>query len=212
MLLAEDLLILTIDPAGGLVGDGRHAGSRDALARALLAELLVLGAVAYQQGEFRVVDALPQAHRLLTEAIQALGDASLPPDRAVARLRRRIWSVRGDLLDGFERLGILHRLSGGLFGRLGGVRYALQSTQTRAERLTKLRRGYEALNLQDMSAVALAVMAEVLGLGQYFLNSEQRLKMRGWVRSAHLPKEDDLPELAIRRQRLAAILAIFPLE
>ena len=34
MLLAEQLLLLTIDPAGGLVGAGANASSRDAMARA----------------------------------------------------------------------------------------------------------------------------------------------------------------------------------
>ena len=64
MLLAEDLLVLTVDPAGGLVGDGRHASSRDAMARAMLIDLIVVGAVALEQGRLKVVDPLPQAHRL----------------------------------------------------------------------------------------------------------------------------------------------------
>jgi hypothetical protein len=212
MLLAEDLLILTIDPGGGLVGDGKHATSRDALARALLVDLIVRGAVLLEKGDFRLVDPLPQSHRLLTEAAHALGDARLAPEKAVARLRRRMWSVRGDLLDGFERLGIVHRLSGGLFGRFGGSRYALQSTQTRGERLARLRRGYDAFSLQDMSAVALALLAEALGLSPYFLSPEQRLKMRSWVRKAVLPQADDPVELTLRRERLAAMLKVLPLE
>jgi len=212
MLLAEDLLILTIDPVGGLVGDGKHATSRDSLARALLVDLIVRGAVVLEDGDFRMVDPLPQSHRLLTEAAHALGDARLAPEKAVARLRRRMWSVRGDLLDGFERLGIVHRLSGGLFGRFGGTRYALQSTQTRGERLTRLKRGYEAFSLQDMSAVALALLAEVLGLSPYFLGPEQRLKMRSWLRKAVSPVAEDTRELATRREQLAAMLNVLPLE
>ncbi len=143
MLLAEDLLILTIDPAGGLVGDGRHAGSRDAMSRAILIDLIVHGAVILEQGKLQVVDQLPQAHRLLTMAVRVLGNGRYPPAAAVARLRRRMWSVRSDLMEGFERLGIIHRLYAGLFGRFGRAHFALQSTQTRAERVAKLRRGCE---------------------------------------------------------------------
>ncbi len=212
MLLAEDLLILTIDPVGGLVGDGKHATSRDALARALLVDLIARGAVVLESGDFRLVDPLPQSHRLLTEAAHALGDARLAPEKAVARLRRRMWSVRSDLLDGFERLGIVHRLSGGLFGRFGGSRYALQSTQTRGERLAKLKRGYDALDLEDLAAVALALLAEAFGVSAYFLGPEQRLKMRAWARKAALPLADDSTELAVRRERLAAMLKLLPLE
>lgn len=212
MLLAEDLLILTIDPVGGLVGDGKHATSRDALARALLVDLIVRGAVVLERDEFRLIDPLPQSHRLLTEAAHSLGDARLAPEKAVSRLRRRMWSVRSDLLDGFERLGIVHRLSGGLFGRIGGSRFALQSTQTRGERLAKLKRGYDDLNLQDMPAVALALLAEALGISAYFLSPEQRLKMRSWTRRAVLPLPEDTVELSARRERLSAMLKILPLE
>lgn len=212
MLLAEDLLILTIDPAGGLVGDGSHASSRDALARSLLVELVTLGAVTEENGILRVVDLLPQSHRLLNEAAHALADTKLTPEKAVARLRRRMWSVRSDLLEGFERLGILHRLSGGLFGRFGGSRYALQSTQTRAERLAKLRRGFDAPTLQDLSSLALAILTEWLGLSPYFLSREQRQKMRVWVSKALLTQADDTPELRSNRQRLALILSLLPLK
>lgn len=210
MLLAEDLLILTIDPAGGLVGDGRHASSRDALARAMLIDLIVAGAVVLEQGRLKVVDPLPQAHRLLSLTVHVLGDASYAPEAAIARLRRRLWSVRSDLMDGFERLGIVHRLSAGLFGRFGRPHHALQSTQTRAERVAKLRRGCESPSLDDLSAVGLALLAESLGLAEHFVSSESRLRMRGWAHTLKPSPTAISGGVGAPRQRLAAILAVLP--
>lgn len=210
MLLAEDLLVLTIDPAGGLVGDGRHASSRDAMARALLIELIVHGAVNMEQGKLRVVDPLPLAHRMLTQALRVLGDVSYAPEAAVARLRRRMWSVRGELMDGFERLGIVHRLNGGLFGRFGRARFALQSTQTRAERVAKLRRGCESPSLEDLPALALALLAEALGLAEHFVNTESRLRLRRWAQAMRPLATAISGGNGAPRQRLSAIMAVLP--
>lgn len=208
MLLAEDLLILTIDPAGGLVGNGDHASSRDALARAMLIDVIVAGAVTLEQGQLRVVDPLPQPHRLLSLTLHVLGSAGYTPQAAVARLRRRLWSVRADLLEGFERLGIIHRLYEGLFGRLGRPRFALQSTQSRAERVAKLKRGAETPSLEDLSAVGLALLADSLGLAEHFLSSETRLRLRAWA-TAMKPSPTAISGGAgAPRQRLAAVLAV----
>ncbi len=210
MLIAADLLILTIDRAGGLVGNGDHASSRDVLARALLIDLIVLGALALDQGRLRVIDPLPLSHRLHSLAVHLLGDGSHTPTEAVTRLRRRMWSVRSDLLDAFVRLGVIHRLSGGLFGRFGRPRYALQSTQTHAERLAKLRRGFESPSLDDLSAVGLALLADSVRLAEHFVASESRLRLRRWAQAL-------APSPAIvsggggaPRQRLSAILAVLP--
>lgn len=208
MLLAEDILILTIDPVGGLVGDGRHASSRDALARAMLIDLIVHAAVTLDQGKLQVVDPLPQAHRLLTMALRVLGDGRYAPASAVARLRRRMWSVRSDLMEGFERLGIIHRLNAGLFGRFGGARFALQSTQTRAERVAKLRRGCESPSLEDLPALGLALLAESVGLAEHFIGSESRLRMRGWAHTMRPTPTAISGGIGAPRQRLAAILAV----
>lgn len=208
MLLAEDLLVLTVDPAGGLVGDGRHASSRDAMARAMLIDLIVAGAVVLEQGRLRVVDPLPQAHRLLTLTVRVLGDGSYAPSAAVARLRRRLWSVRSDLMDGFERLGIVHRLPGGLFGRFGRPRFALQSTQTHAERIAKLRRGCESPSLDDLSAVGLALLAESVGLAEHFVSREARLRLTGWANAMKPSPTAISGGVGAPRQRLAAMLAV----
>jgi hypothetical protein len=176
----------------------------------LLIDLIVLGALALDQGRLRVTDSLPLSHRLHSLALHVLGDASYLPDAAVTRLRRRMWTVRSDLMDGFVRMGVIHRLSGGLFGRFGRPRYALQSTQTHAERLAKLKRGFESPSLDDLSAVGLALLADALHLAEHFVASEPRLRLRRWAQAL-------APSPAIvsggggaPRQRLAAILAVLP--
>ena len=210
MLLAEDVLILTIDPAGGLVGDSANACGRDAIARALLIDLAVLGAVSLEQGKLRVIDPLPQSHRLLTFTLRVLGDAQYHPDAAVARIRRRMWSVRSDLMDGFERLGIVHRLPGTLFGRFGRARFALQSTQTRAERVALLKRGCQTPSIDDLPAVALALLCESLGLAEHFVGSESRLRLRGWAQTMAPSAKAVAGGDASPRRRLATILALLP--
>jgi hypothetical protein len=155
MLLAEELLVLAIDPNGGLVSvDGANATTRDGLVRALLAEASARGAIAAEGAGLRVVDPLPLNHRLLTASLRALGDASWSANAAAARLRRRLWAVRSELMDGLERNGITHRLGGGLFGSFRRPRFALQSTQTRASSIAKLRRGTTDPQLEDLEAVA----------------------------------------------------------
>lgn len=208
MLLAEEILILAIDPAGGLVGDGRNATSRDTLARALLLDLIVAGSVALEGSLLRVVDPLPLPHRFLTAALRALGDESWTADAAVARLRRRLWTVRTELMEAFERNGITHRLPGGLFGRLGSPRFALQSTRTRGECLEKLRRGSEDPSLDDLPALALALLAQHVGLAQHFLPVEISLKARRWAMSLRSAPNVISGGLGSPRQRLSALLAV----
>lgn len=208
MLLAEQLLLLTIDPAGGLVGAGANASSRDAMARGLLVELIVQGAVILESGRLRVVDPLPQAHRLLTQALRMIGDEALTPAKAISRLRRRLWEVRGEFLDGFVRLGILHQLPGGLFGRFGPTRYALQSTQTRAELVARLNRGAQTPSLDDLPSLALALLAEFTGLAQHFVENEVRLRLRRWAYAMRPSPTAISGGAGAPRQRLAAVLAV----
>ncbi len=208
MLLAEQLLLLTIDPTGGLVGAGANASSRDAMARALLVELIVQGAVILESGKLRVVDPLPQPHRLLTQALRVIGDEALTPAATISRLRRRLWEVRGEFLDGFVRLGILHQLPGGLFGRFGRTRYALQSTQTRAELVSRLNRGAQTPSLDDLPALALALLAEFSGLAQHFLENETRLRLRRWAYAMRPSPTAIAGGAGAPRSRLAAMLAV----
>jgi hypothetical protein len=208
MLLAEEILILAIDPAGGLVGDGRNATSRDTLARALVLDLILYGSVALDGSLLRVVDTLPLAHRLLTSAMHALMGETWTPDAAVARLRRSMWATRGELMEGFERNGITHRLNSGLFGRFGKPRYALQSTQTRGECLERMRRGCEDPSLDDLHAVALALLAESVGLAQHFLPVESLLRTRRWAMSLRTAPNVITGGQGSPRQRLSALLTL----
>lgn len=208
MLLAEELLLLTIDPAGGLVGAGANASSRDAMARALLVELVSHGAVIIEGGRLRVVDPLPQAHRLLTLSLRVLGEEALAPAVAISRLRRRLWEARSEFLDGFVRLGILHHLPGGLFGRLRRPRYALQSTQTRAELVAKLRRGSLTPSLDELPALGLALLTEYSGLAQHFIENDARLRLRRWAYALKPSPTAIAGGAGAPRQRLAAMLAV----
>lgn len=209
MLLAEELLVLAIDPKGGLVSvDGATATTRDGLVRALLAELAARGAIASGHDGLRVIDPLPLNHRLLTEAVRALGDARWSANSAAARLRRRLWAVRSDLMDGLERNSITHRLGGGLFGRFRKARFALQSTQTRASSIAKLRRGCTDPTLEDLDAVALALLCDASGLAANFVTLEQRQSLRIWVNTMQ-PSPIALADgIRSPRQRLAAIAAV----
>lgn len=208
MLLAEQLLLLTVDPAGGLVGAGANASSRDAMARALLVELAAHGALALEGERLRVVDPLPQSHRLLTLSLRVLGDGAIVPAVAIARLRRRLWEVRSEFLDGFVRLGILHELHGGLFGRFGRTRYALQSTQTRAELVTRLMRGAQTPSLDDLASLGLALLCEYTGLAEHFMGQESRLRLRGWAQVMKPSPTAIAGGNGAPRQRLAVMLVV----
>ena len=69
-----------------IVGAGANASSRDAMARALLVELIVQGAVILESGKLRVVDPLPQPHRLLTQALRVIGDEALTPAATIRKM------------------------------------------------------------------------------------------------------------------------------
>ncbi len=211
MLLAEELLVLATDPKGGLVSvEAGTATSRDGLVRALMAELAVRGAIHWDHGYLRVIDPMPLSHRLLTAGLRAFGDDRLTPDAAAARLRRRMWALRSDLMDGLERNGITHRLGTGLFGRLRKPKFALQSTQTRASSIAKLKRGCAEPSLEELDAVALALLCDSSGLATPYVPAEQRQSMRIWV-STMKPSPTALAGgLTSPRQRLAAISAVMP--
>ena len=211
MLLAEELLVLAIDPRGGLVSvEGATATTRDGLVRALMAELAARGAIAPDPYGLRVIDPLPLNHRLLTAALRALGDASWTPHTAAAHLRRRLWTVRTELMDGLERNSITHRLGGGLFGVFRKARFALQSTQTRASSIAKLRRGTTDPQLDDLDAVALALLCDISGLAAHFVTLDQRQQLRIWINTMKPSPIAVAGGLTSPRQRLAAIAAVMP--
>jgi|GEM_PF-1876351 len=211
MLLAEEILVLATAPSGGLVCvEAGTATTRDGLVRALLAELSVRGAIHWDHGFLRVIDPMPLSHRLLTVALRAFGDDRLTPDAAAARLRRRLWVLRSDLMDGLERNGITHRLGTGLFGRLRKPKFALQSTQTRASSIAKLKRGCLTPRLDELDALALAMLCDASGLATQFVSSEQCQQMRIWVATMKPSPTALAGGITSPRQRLAALAAVMP--
>ena len=108
MLIAEELLLLALDPVRGTVVNSAGTTLKVGLAGALVAELGLEGAVEVQGRRFAAVGAAP-GHPLLAAALQALQGSGRRSSDQLRRLDRRVGGLWPALVDGMVDGGVLGR-------------------------------------------------------------------------------------------------------
>jgi hypothetical protein len=160
MIIAEQLVLLALDPERGTFArgiDGR-AVSRGACA-CLLAELVLSRRVARRGRGIARLDNLPVFNPLLDAAGKALPAAEVSVPDALARIAGVAGSINRRLLDGLVSRDVLHRSR----ALLVFSRHPVRSMQALREVFDRL---YEVVRAEEPSsaALALAVVADRCGV------------------------------------------------
>lgn len=166
MLIAERLLLLSLDPRRGTLIPAVRRALRSVLGAALLAELILFGrlALAADGRTLAMGTSLPVAHPLLEDLRRHLWRAApLSRHRALQVSKRRPHRLVPLLLEGLFRRDLLHRHWAWLRWRPGLV-YPLRSRQPVREALAALLEG--ARDPSGLGANALFVHL-FLGLGRW---------------------------------------------
>lgn len=152
MLLAEQLLILALDPQKGRPALGRKNALEPGLCGALVSELALSNAVVVAEGRAFVVDATPTGDDLLDEVIRLLTE-----DRRRGRtLKRQLNAVRrglGDMVGRVARRLVAASLLREEHGRVAGIASTTRYPVVAADAPVRLREDVRA-RLGEASAGA----------------------------------------------------------
>lgn len=144
MLIAEELMLLLLDPQRGTLVVHRDDTDPDRLAAAALAlDLAEQRALVYRGGQLLVAAHFPSGHAALSRAAAALSAAGpgLPPSSALDLIETRAAPVARSLLESLHRRDLLHRVREPKWWPWARMRYPLRSSQAHNEAVAALRAG-----------------------------------------------------------------------
>ena len=138
MLIAEQLMLLCIDPAVGEFESARNHVDIDTLAAAALLFDLAEQKRLRFKADFIAIDTnLPISHPLLSAAIHALDGPGMHTDAAIDLLVARLGSIPRQLLESLFRRDVLHRVRASWWP-WSPLRYPLRSLQARNEAIAQI--------------------------------------------------------------------------
>lgn len=145
MLIAEQLMLVSIEPVKGVFESSRSHLDVDTLAAAaaLLLDLAEQKRLRFNAGYVAIETNLPSSHAQLTAASQALTGHPMRIDAAIELLVSRLSPIGGALLDSLFRRDVLHRVRVSWLPG-SGRRYPLRSLQARNEVIAHVREAAEA--------------------------------------------------------------------
>lgn len=142
MLIAEQLILLLLDPERGELEVRSDATDPDRLATAaLLLDLAEQRNLSHRNGHVAFNQRFPSGHLLLTVAADSLAGAGpgLPLASALDLIETRTRPTSRTLLEGLHRRDVLHRHRRPVWWPLAPWKYPLRSSQARNEALEVLR-------------------------------------------------------------------------
>lgn len=174
MLIAEQFVLLALDPVSGRIALARRDTRVDIVCAAgLLIELFVQQRlVTCAPGRLQVDASLPSSHALLNGAAAAL--AAQPGANTATALRqvaRRLAPLAADLLEGLYRRDFLHRVRDWRFWRSDALRYPLRSLQARNDAGIVLQQA--CAGAAGAAGLGLLVLADVAGVMTTHLDARQ---------------------------------------
>jgi hypothetical protein len=152
VLIAEQLMLLLLDPQRGELDVRREATDPDRLAAAaLVLDLAEQRNLGHRSGHVAYQPRFPAGHPLLAAAGEALASAGpgLPLASALDLIETRMHPVSRALLDGLYRRDLVHRLRRPSWWPWAARRYPLRSSQARNEALAVLRDGARGTSLRE---------------------------------------------------------------
>jgi Golgi phosphoprotein 3 GPP34 len=152
VLIAEQLMLLLLDPERGLLDVRYDATDPDRLgAAALLLDLADQRNLAYRNGYITYHPRFPSGHPLLVTAGEALASAGpgVPLGAALDLIETRTRPIARTLLDGLHRRDLLHRIKHPAWLPWAKWRYPLRSLQARNEAIAMLQSGAQRAPLRE---------------------------------------------------------------
>lgn len=138
MLIAEQLMLLCIDPAVGAFETARNHVDIDTLAAAALLLDLAEQKCLRFKADFVAIDThLPISHPLLGAAIHALEGPGMRTDAAIDLLVSRLGSIPRQLLESLFRRDVLHRVRASWWP-WSTLLYPLRSLQAHNEAIAQI--------------------------------------------------------------------------
>lgn len=162
MLIAEQLMLLCIDPATGEFETARNHVDIDTLAAsALLLDLAEQKRLRFK-ADFVAIDTnLPISHPLLGAAIHALEGPGMQTDAAIDLLVARLGSIPRQLLESLFRRDVLHRVRASWWP-WSPLRYPLRSLQARNEAVAQIQAATVSGN-SSLRGFGLMLLADFAG-------------------------------------------------
>ena len=158
MLIAEQLLLLLLDPERGELDVRRTATDPDRLAAAaLLLDLADQRNLSHRNGQVAFQRRFPSGHPLLKAAGEALAAAGpgIPLAAALDLIETRVRPTAGVVLAGLHRRDLLHRMRRPAWWPWAAWRYPLRSAQARNEAIGVLRNGAQRAPLREQGLLLL---------------------------------------------------------
>lgn len=158
MLIAEQLMLLLLDPERGELDVRRDATDPDRLAAAaVLLDLAEQRNLSHRNAQVAFHARFPSGHPLLQSAGEALASAGpgVPIGAALDLIETRARPVARSLLDGLYRRDHLHRSRQPAWWPWAAWKYPLRSLQARNEALSILRYGAPRAPLRETGLLLL---------------------------------------------------------
>jgi hypothetical protein len=158
VLIAEQLMLLLLDPERGELEVRRDATDPDRLAAAaVLLDLAEQRNLAHRNGQVAFQPRFPSGHPLLKTVGEALGTAGpgVPIGAALDLVETRARPVARTLLEGLYRRDHLHRIRQPAWWPWAPWKYPLRSAQARNEALAMLRDGARRAPLRETGLLLL---------------------------------------------------------
>jgi len=171
VLIAEQLMLLLLDPERGELDVRHEATDPDRLAAAaLVLDLAEQRNLSHRNGHVAFHPRFPSGHPLLGVAGEALAGAgpALPLGAALDLIETRTRPMSRLLLDGLHRRDLLHRMRRPAWWPWAAWKYPLRSLQARNEALAMLRDGATRAPLRE---VGLLVLVDSAGRLASFLDA-----------------------------------------
>jgi hypothetical protein len=164
MLIAEQLMLLCIDPQRGDFEVARtHADINSLAAAALILDLAEQHRLRFKNGHIALEASLPTTHPQLAQAAQILsGPANgLPMSAAIELLVTRMHPVARHLLESLFRRDVVHRVRASWWP-WSALHFPLRSLQVLNEARTQLHKAIEA-DKANLRGLGLLVLTDFAG-------------------------------------------------
>lgn len=193
MLIAEQLMLLCLDPTSGRFEASRSHLDIDSLAAAaLLLDLMENRRLRFNAGFVAIESHLPVSHMQLTAASHALAGHTLGVDAAIDLLVSRLPSIAAQLLESLFRRDLLHRVRAGWWPG-SGKRYPLRSLQARNEAIARVAAAARAAT-PSVRGTGMLLLVEVGGRLASILDGATHEAATARMRELALVQESDSVE------------------
>lgn len=207
MLIAEQLMLLLLDPERGELDVRRDATDPDRLAAAaILLDLAEQRNLGHRNGQVAFHPRFPSGHPLLNTIGEALGAAGpgVPIGAALDLIETRARPVARSLLDGLHRRDHLHRIRQPAWWPWAPWRYPLRSLQARNEALGMLRDGARRAPLRE---TGLLLLVDSAGRLANLLDAAAHTRATASLLSLGHRRDDEAPPPNANEALLAALRA-----